>query len=100
MNNMYNQQNYTGQKAPWFTTYLVLSILELLCCNMVTGIIALVFAIMSSSAYQIGQYIDAENKRKAAKLSLIIGLIIGVVLYVAVIIFYIFLGAVAYKIGY
>lgn len=67
---------------------------------MVTGIIALVFAIMGSSAYQIGQYIDAENKRKAAKLSLIIGLIIGVVLYVAVIIFYIFLGAVAYEIGY
>lgn len=103
MDNMnYNQQMnqpLQNPKAPWFVTYLILSILELFCCNQITGVIALVFIIMGNSAYQAGQMLDAENKRKTAKLSLIIGLILGILIYIAVIIIYFVVGLAAFGIS-
>lgn len=67
-------QTFNGQvvenKA---TTFIVLSILELLCCNLVAGIIALVFAILGNSNFGKGDYEGAANMWKYSKITLWIG---------------------------
>ncbi|XP_013384417.1 tumor suppressor candidate 5 homolog [Lingula anatina] len=76
--------------------YLILSIFVLLCCNLLLGLIALVFSILSQSAYGSG---DSESARTHGKVALglnIAGIVISVVIVVAVLIWYFaLLGSVA-----
>lgn len=80
MNNGYYNQNMNqmNQKTPGFTKYLILSILQTLCCCQITGIVALVFTLFANSAFKKGDMMDYQYKIKGAKTSLIVGLIIGV----------------------
>lgn len=77
------------QSAPEFTKYLVLSIIQLLCCNQITGIVALVFTILANSAFKIGNILDYQSKIKGAKTTLLIGWIVGILLYVFIFVIYV-----------
>lgn len=92
-----NQSNYDGmgqmpqmntQSTPGFTKYLILSILQMLCCCQITGIIALVFTILANSAFKIGNLAEYQSKIKGAKTTLIVGLIVAAVIYIIFIIVY------------
>ena len=71
--------NPNAGKLPNFTTYLVLSILETLCCCWVTGVIGIVFCCLANSSWKAGNTNDAYTKLHTTKIVLIIGLIVGFV---------------------
>ena len=81
-NNGYQQGGYSGgptnQNHPSFTKYMVLSILMLLCCNQICGVIALIMAVIGNGNYKKGM--PYEGNFKAAKILLIVGLVLGIVL--------------------
>lgn len=62
--------------------YIILSILSLFCCNQITGIISLIFAIMATSDYNHGDYKSAQEKWKICKITLLVGvaLVVGAIL--------------------
>ena len=62
---------------PSFALWLTLSIINLLCCCQIMGIIALVFTIIGNNAYTIGNYSEADSKMNTAKILNIIGMIVG-----------------------
>ncbi len=75
------------EAAPNTTLWIILSALEIFCCSPLFGIIALVFAIMGNSAAGRGDYAEAESKLKTAKIMLIVGVAVSIV--VSVIAFFI-----------
>lgn len=88
-NGYYNQgMNQMPQSATEFTKYLVLSIIQLLCCCQITGIIALVFTILANSSFKVGNLMDYQSKIKSAKTTLTVGWIVAAVIYIIVIIMY------------
>lgn len=87
------QPNMNTQPTPGFAMYLILSILEFFCCNQITAAISLVLTILANSAFQSGNYADYQSKLKGAKISLIIGLILGIVI-LTLYFFIIFLGVI------
>ena len=70
---------------PKTTGMIVFSIINMLCCGGLFGLIALIFAIMAGSA---ATYEDGVKKLKTAKTLNIVGLIIGVVMWVIIIAVY------------
>ena len=102
--NMYNGQNpYNGvdpmqsygmpvqPKNPLFTKWLIISILQFFCCNNITGIISLVLTIIADSDFKKGMFAEYESKMRGAKIASIVGLIMGLLIYVFVIIYYVFI---------
>ena len=88
-NGYYNQgMNQMTQSTPEFTKYLILSIIQLLCCCQITGIIALVFTILANSSFKIGNLVDYQSKIKSAKTVLTVGWIVAAVIYIIVIVMY------------
>lgn len=66
--------NNTGN-APAFVTLLVLSIIQTCCCcNLITGILALVFTFLANSSYKEGNDEKYEFNKKVAIISLCVGL--------------------------
>lgn len=63
-----------GVKPPKPNNYLIISIICALICQPL-GIAAIVMAVMCDSAYNRGDYIEAEKKAKLAKTLSLIGLI-------------------------
>ena len=88
MNEMNNENNinnggYTPQQSnPTFTKYLILSILELICCCPITGIIALVFTIMANSAFNSSNMNTYNQYTKYSKVSLIVGVVLAILSFV------------------
>lgn len=66
-------------KLPNFVTYLILSIAECLCCCFITGLLGIIFSCMANSSWNNGLTNDAYSKLRTAKILLIVGLIIGLV---------------------
>ena len=88
-NGYYNQgMNQMPQSTPEFTKYLILSIIQLLCCCQITGIIALVFTILANSSFKIGNLVDYQSKIQSAKTVLTVGWIVAAVIYIIVIVMY------------
>ena len=88
-NGYYNQNmNQMNQKTPGFTKYLILSILQTLCCCQITGIIAFVFTLFANSAFKKGDMMDYQSKLKGARTSLIVGLVIGVIATIFIVVVY------------
>lgn len=83
------QLNYV-QKDPNFTKWLILSIFQLFCCNQITGIIALVFAILANNDWKAGKFDESSRKYKNAKISIVVGFIIGALIYIAAFVLSIF----------
>ena len=67
----------TGNNHPQFMTYLVLSILSCCCCNGIFGLVALIISIIGNNNFKTGQ--PYEGNFKAAKIILIIGLVLGII---------------------
>lgn len=79
-NNMNNMgETPTNGDAPGFIKYLVLSILETLCCSWIPGVIGIIFTVLFNSAYKSGNIADYESKKKIAKVALWIGLAVGII---------------------
>ena len=85
---MNQMPNMNQQSAPEFTKYLILSIIQLLCCNQITGVIAIVFTVLANSAFKVGSMIDYQSKTKAAKTTLTVGWIISAIIYGLIIVIY------------
>ena len=83
-NNYGYQPNMPVGSAPEFTKYLILSILEMVCCCQITGIIGIVFVVMANSAFKMGNMMDYQVKIKNVKTTLLVGLIIGIICNIAV----------------
>ena len=83
-----DQPQRVSDSHPKFTSMLILAILELLCCNQLTGIIALILIIIGDSDWKSGRPIDADGKFKGAKIALIIGVVLGLIAYIAIACFY------------
>lgn len=75
---------YSVSSHPKFTSTLIFAVIELMCCNTLTGIIALILAIIGDSDWKKGRPIDADEKFKGAKIALIVGLILGIFAYITI----------------
>lgn len=88
----YQQQPYGGAypAQPMIedksTTYIVLSVLEILLCGGIFGIIPLVLSIQYKNAVSAGLVDQAAAKRKSARTALIVVLIVGIIAVIATII--------------
>lgn len=101
MNNMggmnipsYNQQ-MQGPSDTDFTKNLILSVVQLMCCCQVTGIVALIMCILSNTAYKQGNMADYTAKKDAFNKALFAGWILGGLVYVFYIIYFIAMFALA-----
>ena len=67
--------------------YLIWSVITALFCSLLFGLIAVIYSLRSSSAYEAGDYELALRASRTARALNIIGLVVGIALYVAVIVF-------------
>lgn len=76
-----DNQNVTSADMPQFASYLILSVLMLF-CNLICGVIALIFTFEANASYKAGNTSDYDTKAKYAKTALIVGaslLAIGII---------------------
>ena len=86
----YNTNTVVIKEKP--KDYLCFSIFTLIACNLILGIIAVVFSVLSRNAYRDQQIEDARSKGKVAFILNVVALIIGIITWivaVALIIWYI-----------
>lgn len=63
--------------SPEFIKYVIFSILEMICCNQIFGAVALVFTLLANADYGKGNIAKYQSNIKGVKLTLIIGVITG-----------------------
>lgn len=68
---------------PNSTTLLILSIVEIICCCLPLGVVALVFSILGMNAEKSGDFQKAADHLKLAKIFVIIGIAGGLIIGVA-----------------
>ncbi|MDO5294202.1 MAG: zinc ribbon domain-containing protein [bacterium] len=88
-NNMNNNYGYQGQPRGGFgyqmtpeadskfKKLLIFCIIELICCNQLTGVIALIFIILGKNGYTSGNFQQFEKYNKYATYVLIAGVILS-----------------------
>ena len=85
------------QAPPKPPDYIIFSIVVLLCCNLLFGIIALIFSLQSDSSYKAGRLEDARKQGETAKRINIAGVVITIIIVVIVIILYVVVLAQVYS---
>lgn len=78
----YGQQPYGQQQPgqpPMPQNYLVWAIVVTICCCIVTGVIAIVYASKVSPAYYRGDYLEAEKASERASMWVIISFVLGLI---------------------
>lgn len=75
VNNTFNGQVVEDKSV----MFIILSVLQLFCCNTITGIIGLVLAIIGTSNFKKGDYAGAAQMWKYTKITLWIGVAISIV---------------------
>ena len=83
--NVTGYQN-NGQKPEInYVPYLVLSIISTVCCCLPFGIVGIVFSVKINSALNAGNYEEAAQKAKMAKIwtivSFVVGLVVGILYF-------------------
>lgn len=74
-------QNNTDLQKYGFNGLLVWSIIELICCSRIFGIIALVILCgQLKPAVEHGNFVEADKSKSLIKILLIVGIVLGVVL--------------------
>lgn len=63
-----------------FGLMLGLSIAELCCCCPIAGIIGIIFAVNANSAHKAGDFETYNAKAKAVKITLLVGLAVGLII--------------------
>lgn len=81
-------QNYA---RPSLTPYIVCSIVQLLCCNSITGVIALVFSLIARDKFSSGDTASGSDYMKYAKWTLIIGFILAAIIWILAICYIVFI---------
>lgn len=96
-NGMYNNSVNMVPKRNFenYTTFLVFSIIEFICCSWITGILALVFTMSANQKYQQNDMMGFESNYKTAKIMLWVGLAISVLITVFSVLYFIFILALA-----
>lgn len=99
-----NQANYTNQTAQTnynsnnfvnnyiknnYIPWLIAGIVQLMCCNQITGIITIMLSFLANEDYIKGRIDDYKSKIKCAKIATIIGVILSVLIYVFIILCYV-----------
>ena len=79
----FTEQPYVPIEKPNTVLWIVLSVIELLSCCQITGIISLIFSILGHIAAEKGDFAEASKKLKTAKISFWIGLGLGVLFIIA-----------------
>lgn len=77
--NPVNPQPGIAADRPNATPWIVFSVIELLCCNLLFGILGLVFSLQGKSAADQGNIAQAQSKLKLAKIMLAIGIALTLV---------------------
>ena len=72
----------SNMSAPGFTKWLIISILQMMCCNQLTGIICLVMVLMADSDFKRGIMADYQGKMKTVKILTAIGVIFSFIIIV------------------
>lgn len=83
--NVTGYQN-NGQKPEInYVPYLVLSIISTVCCCLPFGIVGIVFSVKINSAMNVGNYEEAAQNAKMAKIwtivSFVVGLVVGILYF-------------------
>ena len=76
-----------GQKPEInYVPYLVLSIISTVCCCLPFGIVGIVFSVKINSAMNVGNYEEAAQNAKMAKIwtivSFVVGLVVGILYFI------------------
>ncbi|MDO5383217.1 MAG: CD225/dispanin family protein, partial [Eubacteriales bacterium] len=79
--NPYGGYNQMPSDPPGSSTYLILSILELIFCGVLWGGLALYNSSSANTAYKNGDMQTFESKRRTARIFLIIGVVVNVVIF-------------------
>ena len=78
-------QNQAPQTPINWVPYLVLSIICTLCCCLPFGIVGIVFSVKINSAMNVGNYEEAAQNAKMAKIwtivSFVVGLVVGILYF-------------------
>lgn len=72
-------QQPEGQQPPMPNNYLVWAILVTICCCIVTGVVAIVYASKVSPAYYRGDYLGAQQASEKASMWVIISFVLGLI---------------------
>lgn len=83
-NNNLNYNSVENNYIPW----LIAGIVQLMCCNQITGIITILFSFLANEDYTKGSINEYKSKIKCAKIATIIGVILSALIYVCIIVFY------------
>ena len=75
----YQQNNFNGmpQKPVNWVPYLILSIISTLCCCLPFGVVGIVFSAKINSAMMAGNFEEAQNNAKMARIWIIVSFAIG-----------------------
>ncbi len=65
--------------------FIILSVLEILFCGGIFGLISLIISCMGSNSYNRGNFGDYESKHRTSGILLIVGLVIGIIANIAVV---------------
>lgn len=80
---------------PSLTPYIVLSIVQIMCCSTVTGVIALVFALISNDKFDKGDVNSGTSFLNYSKWTLIIGFAFTAILVLFIICYFVFIIGIA-----
>ncbi|OAF69790.1 hypothetical protein A3Q56_02449 [Intoshia linei] len=72
------------------SNYLALAIFVTICCNILFGIIAIIFSVMSSSAADENNIEDAKSKGKISMYISIVGIVISIVVAIILIVYFVY----------
>ena len=86
------QQEYMQEPPVNWVPYLVLSILSTILCCTPFGIVAIVFAAKINSAVTAGNMAEAKDAAKKSKIWIIVSAIVGVVLWILMVIYFVVIG--------
>lgn len=68
--------------------YIILGILQLMCCNQITGIMTIIFSALANTDYVNGNIKEYLNKIKTARIASIIGVALGIIFFILLFVFY------------
>ncbi|CAH1788804.1 unnamed protein product [Owenia fusiformis] len=76
------------QAAPRPSNYLALAIFTTICCNIIFGIIAIVFSVMSSSTADDGDFEGARTKGKISLALSLVGIFSTIIIVVIIVVYF------------
>lgn len=70
------------------TFWIIIGVIQMLCCNQISGIITIIFAALASSDYTHGDIPNYLTRIRCAKIATIAGIVIGIVIWLLAVLIY------------